>query len=929
MRIPLSTYRIQFNPEFTFADAGSIVPYLSRLGISHLYASPVFKSKTQSPHGYDIVDPNTINPELGGEDGLLRLWENLLEEKMGWLQDIVPNHMCYDQANGMLMDVLEKKEKSPYYEVFDINWHHPSESYGGQVLAPFLGRFYSECLEDGEIQIAYDAQGLCVRYYDLRFPLKLDTYEAVFSHRIHLLEEALADDQVLLMKYIGSIGLLQSVDRAGSAAFEQCLHGKAMLRECYDQYPPIKLFVDENIKEINGVPGDPDSFTLLDQILSRQSYRLSYWKVAAEELNYRRFFTINDLISINVNRPEVFQITHGLIGRMMHMGIWDALRVDHIDGLADPNMYLRQLRKVAGEAYIVAEKILDMEENLPLQWPIQGTTGYDFLNYVGGLFCEYRNKSRFTQTYCRFTGMTSNYRQVVSAKKRLIIGKHMAGDIDNLAYQMKQIAGRQRYGRDITLYGLKRALVEVATWFPVYRTYISAEHYTESDRRYVKEAIDAALRSAPGLHYEMKFIEGFFGLEYLPQFDTDQLRRRDFWHLIQRFQQTTAPIMAKGFEDTLFYVYNRLISLNEVGGDPDRFGIQETAFHDFNAKRQERFPSSMNATATHDTKRGEDARMRIHVLSEIPSEWQAKLKSWNKMNQPKKTRINGEWCPTRNDEYLIYQSLIGAYPLEEATPDLLSRVQGYLIKAVREAKEHTAWIKPDEEYESAAVKFLEKLIGPKADKRFLDDFLEFHKKITVCGAVNSLSQILLKIMCPGIPDFYQGTELWDFSLVDPDNRRPVDYSRRWRYLQEIESAVLGDRENYLKEVLSHYADGRVKMFLIHQALHTRNEYPDIFLEGKYLPLTSIGTHKRSVLGFARRKGKESALIVVPRKVISLMQGSPTFTPGLWGDTSVKVPSSLRGMYTNIFTGRTVDMRGDSLDVDSVLTEFPCALLIKQ
>jgi hypothetical protein len=573
MRIPRATYRLQLTPAFGFQAEKVIVPYLAELGISDLYVSPVFKARRGSLHGYDIVDPTRLNPELGTESDFEALWKELKAHDMGWLQDVVPNHMAFDPENEMLMDVLENGDCSEFFRFFDVNWSHPYPSIRGRLLAPLLGRFYGDALEQGEIRIQYGADGFTIHYYDLAFPLKVESYVHLLTHRLAALKGELGGDDPDLVKLLGILYVLRTLPSGAEIRerHDQLKFIKKTLWELYTNNLRIQRFIDENIRTFNGVSGRPETFALLDNLLSEQLFRLSFWKVATEEINYRRFFNINQLLSVRVEDENVFRRTHSLIFDLIDRGYFTGLRMDHIDGLYDPKRYLARLRGRYPDLYLVVEKILELREELRPDWPVQGTTGYDFLNHVNGLFCRKDHARRFARLYSGFIGSKPSYEDMVSDKKRLIMGKHMAGDIDNLAHLLKEVSSRDRFGSDITLYGLKRALVEVMAHFPVYRTYISKEETTENDASSIKLAVDKAVQSNPGLLNELRFIERFL-LHEIRCCPTDEERGRwiDF---VMRFQQFTGPLMAKGFEDTAFYVYNRLLSLNEVGGSPDIFGI--------------------------------------------------------------------------------------------------------------------------------------------------------------------------------------------------------------------------------------------------------------------------------------------------------------------------------------------------------------------
>ncbi len=932
MRIPLACYRIQFNPGFGFQEAKNIVPYLDELGISDLYASPIFKARRGSLHGYDVVDPNTLNPELGQKSHFEQLIKALNGHEMGWLQDIIPNHMAFDHENQMLVDVLENGLSSRYFQFFDIEWNHPYESIKNRVLAPFLGRFYGESLEEGEIKLRYTKNGFSLVYYNKIFPLRLESYVNLLTYRLPILKKKLGVDHPDYIKLLGVLYILKTLPTGQDAGerYDQIKFIKTTLWELYHQNDDMKRFVKENIKIFNGKRGNPESFNLLNELLSEQCFRLSFWKVATEEINYRRFFNINELLSLRIEDEEVFNHTHSLIFRLIEEGKITGLRIDHIDGLFDPTSYLARIREKAGELYIVVEKILGLHEDLPSRWPVQGTTGYDFLNYVNGLFCRRDHERQWKGIYTDFTGRNAPYEELVCEKKRLILGKHMAGDVDNLAHLMKAISSKDRHGGDITIYGLKRALVEVMAQFPVYRTYIGQGVSRETDYAYIKTAIEKAKGSSPGLLNELRFIERFLLLDfgdYLSEEDKDQ------WiHFVMRFQQFTGPLMAKGFEDTTLYVYNRLLSLNEVGGNPDKFGISIEEFHRFIEKRTNIWPHSLNATSTHDTKRGEDVRARLNVLSEMPKEWERNIKTWSKINRKKKRKIYGRTVPDRNDEYFLYQTLVGAFPFHEGEElhPFRERMKEYIIKAVREAKVHTAWLKPDAEYENAFITFLEEILGPPEENPFLKEFLPFQRKVVHYGIFNSLSQALIKITSPGVPDFFQGTELWDLNLVDPDNRRPVDFQKRWTFLGEIrDKEDNGDILNLVTDLFRTREDGRIKLFLIYRALKARNEHPELFQKGAFIPLKAAGKFNENIIGFARSRGGKWAVTIVPRFLTTVIrEGEYPLGKEVWDDTHIPLPDKIVHKWRNVITGQFLNSNNKFI-IGEVLKHFPVALLMKE
>jgi (1->4)-alpha-D-glucan 1-alpha-D-glucosylmutase len=928
MRIPRATYRIQFNSSFGFQAAKEIVSYLAELGISDLYASPIFKARKGSAHGYDVVDQNQINPDLGTEADFGELGISLAEHGLGWLQDIIPNHMAYSHKNRMLMDIFEKGQASEYYTFFDVEWQHPYEGIRGRMLAPFLGTFFGEALENGQIKLSYDESGLWVTYFDIRFPLKIESYLNIFTYDLGRLKKSLGSDHSDFTKLLGIVYVLKDLpsqeenrDRRAQMTF-----AKGMLWELYSTNKHIKLFIDSNIAIFNGDPENPQSFNLLDSLLSEQHFRLSFWKVATEEINYRRFFNINELISLKIEDDTVFDHTHSLIFKLLKEGKVSGLRIDHIDGLYDPTAYLKRLRKEVGQTYVVAEKISEMGEQLPRVWPIEGTTGYDFLNYVDQIFCKKNHEQKFTRIYSRFTNLKMSLKELVHEKKKLILEKHMAGDVDNIANLLKKASSRDRHGGDITLYGLKMATVEVMARFPVYRTYISEDVFRDEDRLYINTAVDKALQSNPGLMHELQFMRRFLLLELGDYLSEEE--KKNCLHFVMRFQQFTGPLMAKGFEDTTLYLYNRLLSLNEVGGFPETFGIALEEFHDFNKNRNQLWPHSLSATSTHDTKRGEDVRARLNVLSELPEDWETEIKKWSKTNSRKKRALGELRVPDKNDEYFLYQTLIGACPFSESEQPLFKeRIKSYMIKAVREAKIHTAWLAPDHEYEDACIKFIEQILDTSKPNEFLETFMPFQKKVAYYGIFNSLSQTLVKITSPGVPDFYQGAELWDLNLVDPDNRRPVDFSRRKSLLRNIMEEARADPLDLVSSLLGKREDGRIKLFLISMALKTRKQHADVFQMGTYTPLEVTGKLRDHIIAFLREHNEKRTVTIAPRFFVSLVEeGRLPLGTEVWQDTRVAMPDIAPAKWTNTLTGEIIPGE-NHIGVGQILKHFPVALLV--
>ena len=917
MHIPTSTYRIQFHSEFNFNKAKEIVTYLADLGVGDLYASPIFKASKGSTHGYDVVDPTILNPELGTESDFNDLIAQIQQQQMGWLQDIVPNHMAYDSQNMWLMNILEHGEDSEFFGFFDIHWNQTHKEMYGRVLAPMLGDFYAKSLERGEIKLDYQDKNLLIDYFGLKLPLRIESYITFITHNLGKLAREIGRQHPDFIKFLGILYLLKNIseETKGKERLDQINFVKSLLWETYTENSNVEEFIQSNLQEFNGEVDRPESFDLLDKLLNQQFYRLSFWKVGAEEINYRRFFTVNELISVKVEELKVFKKTHELISRLVAENKFTGVRIDHIDGLYDPAQYLTRLREILGDAYITVEKILELNEDLPPNWEIQGTSGYEFLNYVNGIFCYSNNKREFSKIYSSFTGLNNNYENLVYEKKSLILEKNLAGDLENLVQILKRISSHTREGSDFTIYGLRKALFEVLVLFPVYRTYVDENGISEADKEYVRQTIKAAKKKAPSLINELDFIQKILLLEY--EDFRSKTQKEEWLHFVMRSQQLTGPLMAKGVEDTLLYVYNRLLSLNEVGGNPSHFGIELDLFHQFNRDKVENWQHGMNTTATHDTKRGEDVRARLNVLSEIPQEWSQQVNQWREINQGYKQ----EGMPDANDEYLLYQTLLGTYPFEEKElADFRDRIKDYILKAVREAKVHTAWLRPDEEYEQAYLSFIDRILEDKSD--FLQQFKPWQQKIAEYGIYNSLSQVLIKNTAPGVPDLYQGAELWELSLVDPDNRRPVDYQKRREFLQDIKTQNERDILQLIKELIATKENGKIKLFLTHQLLIARKKYSELFQNGDYQPIEVTGEYKDSIVAFSRSYEDKTVVAIAPRFLTGIIDpGQLPLGMEVWSDTSLKLANK---DWHNLIDGQTI--AGETA-VGKILQNFPVALLM--
>ncbi|MEW6667640.1 MAG: malto-oligosyltrehalose synthase [Thermodesulfobacteriota bacterium] len=946
-RTPTATYRIQFNRDFSFAEARALVPYLSTLGISDLYASPLFKARRGSSHGYSVTNPMELNPELGPRGAFDALVRALRSRGMGLLLDIVPNHMALSPDNPWWMEVLEDGPSSPYAVFFDIDWHPPNRILEGKVLLPVLGRPYGEALEGGELRLTLEENGFCVRYHDHKFPLDPKTYAQILSHRLEDLETRLGREHPAIIGLRGLITLtehLPSRTLVSSKKVKERQKDKEIIKKTlsllYRGQPEVRGFLDENMGIFNAGREDPGGLDMLDRLLTEQCYRPAFWRVALELINYRRFFSINDLIGIRIEDPRVFEaLKHGLLSRLLSEGKATGVRVDHIDGLYDPETYLRALQgRMAADAggqagegglYVLVEKILAPGETLPEGWPVAGTTGYDYLNLANALFVEGQGLLRLLSIYKGFVSSRMRPGRVVYEKKKLVMATLFGGEVETLGHHLEALASEDRRARDVSRKDLIGALVEVTACLPVYRTYIRGHDVEPRDRAYLEEALSSAGRATPSLNpIALGFLRSVLFLDFR-RLMTEERKNR-WLGFVMRWQQFTGPIMAKGLEDTALYVYNPLISLNEVGGSFQAASME--AFHRFNEARLKSLPFTMNATSTHDTKRSEDVRARINILSEIPWEWRDWLNRWSRLNGPKKILVAGNPVPDRNEEVLLYQTLIGAWPLlKEEIPAFRERLKGYMIKAAREAKVHTSWVSADTEHENALAAFVDGILDESDGNAFLDDFLQAQSRLAPHGAVNSLSQVLLKITSPGLPDFYQGTELWDFSLVDPDNRRPVDFSRAARLLGELTPQLSSSPDKLLSELLSHWADGRIKLYLTHRSLTFRRERRDLFLEGEYLPLYGAGKRGENVVAYARHSGNQWALVAVPRFTVK-MAGKDGFPLGreVWGKTALRLLPGMPSSWMNILTGERVKVSrsagSETLRLSRLFSRFPVALL---
>jgi len=937
-RIPVSTYRLQLHRGFGFRNAQDLLPYLNQLGVTDCYTSPILKARPGSTHGYDIINHNVLNPELGTDTEYDDLSRSLKELKMGHLLDFVPNHMGNDSDNNpWWRDVLENGPSSPFAGFFDIDWRPLKPELKNKVLLPILGDQYGAVLERGELRLSFDDGAIVLLYGQQNLPLNPRQTPELLKSNLDDLQHRMNGDPDLreFLSIMTELSNLPTIMERDPSRIEERQREKEVARErlarLFNASAAIQQHIQECLKTINGQVGNPASFDALHRLLEAQAYRLAYWKTASHEINYRRFFDINQLAGLRMERPEVFEATHRRLIELIHSGNVTGLRLDHPDGLYDPATYFESLRTHAGPIYVVVEKILSAGESLRKAWPVAGTSGYDFLNLVSHLFLEPRNGPKMKAIYERFIGRAVDSQDEIYRSKKLIMSTSMASELNVLAYQLNQISETNRHWRDFTLDSLRDALREVVACFPVYRTYIRDAATSPTDELTVTKAIAYAKSMNPAMESSIfDFIRAMLVPKQAPDVTADDFQRH--LEFAMKFQQYTAPVQAKGVEDTAFYRYNTLISVNEVGGDLSRFGISVSDFHQANLERQRDWPHALLATATHDTKHGEDSRMRLNVLSELPEEWDQAVFQWSEINHPRKTLVDGRAYPDPNDEYFLYQALLSIWPADAGSLEiepLRSRLRDYYLKALREAKRFTSWIRPNEDYEKAAMDFLDKLLSSKETGGFLSLFEPFVRRIAADGMTNSLAQLVLKMASPGVPDFYQGTDLWDWSLVDPDNRRPVNFETRKHLLQEIEPLInpakesdLPARRATLRQLLLQWEDGRIKLFLTMACLRYRRLHPDLFLNGAYTPLKITGELADHAIAFAREEGQEKLVVVVPRLIARFK-----LKTRLWESTRLQFPESW-GTFAgqNLFTGEMVKASGSASDLSlsEILSTLPVA-----
>ena len=882
MRQRDTTYRLQLSPDFTFQDLERILDYLDDLGISTIYSAPFFQARKGSTHGYDVLDPFIINQEIGDLKQFSQIGKRLDQKRMTWLQDIVPNHMAFDNNNPWIRDIFELGPHSRFYNYFDIDWNYKGLN---KVMAPFLGDTLGEVLRKGEIKLELDTTGLLFKYFDNNFQAGIKTYIEILSttgegywlNRFQAFSESVEEWQELKTTFLSEV------------------------HENNEFQKKIRKYIDE----IN------DSSEKLKDILNLQFFLPTHWQKTESEINYRRFFTINGLICLRMEDPEVFETYHYFIRELCDTGLVQGLRVDHIDGLFDPEGYLKHLRDIVGnEFYIIVEKILEADEKLPNKWPAQGTSGYDFLAQINHLFTQSSSKDAFTEAYEKIYPKIADYEALVLQKKLYILKERMGGELENLWNLLKE---NELLDKEIdNERDWKEALSVILAAFPVYRVYPEDFPLNPRQLQILDTAFQRAISEKPEHQEKLEHLKSIY--QGNAEKDPDKML-----YFLQRCQQFSGPLAAKGVEDTSFYIYNRLISHNEVGDSPENFGITVYQFHDKMLQRRNNFPESVNATSTHDTKRGEDARMRLNVLSEIPDLWFQHVEEWKEIN--KKVRKNSR-IPDSNEEYFIYQTLIGGMPFKEEE-SFLARTNDYLQKVLREAKIHSNWANPDEEYEKIVFEFVEDILYNEEFTQSLDPF---RNKISGFGAIKSLSQSLIKLTAPGIPDLYQGTELWDLSYVDPDNRRPVDYGIRSNYLADFRAFNKTNLKKKLTSLRRNYGNGKIKMFLIYKTLLQRRKDQDIFKKGEYVPLTLSGKEGDNFIAYARILGNDWRIIAAP-VIVTHLFNSEDLKPknGHLEDTYINLPGDAPTEWNNIITGETELVEG-KIPLMNALSQFPVMVL---
>jgi (1->4)-alpha-D-glucan 1-alpha-D-glucosylmutase len=986
-QMPLSTYRLQLHKGFPFTAARQVVPYLARLGLTDAYCSPYLEASPGSTHGYDCVDHTVLNPEVGSPEEHAAFCAALREHGLGQVLDVVPNHMGIEHFNPLWFDVLENGPASLYARFFDIDWHPVKDELEDKVLLPVLGDQYGVVLERGELKLAFREGAFFIHYYDRVFPVAPRQYGRVLRRNLEALEAGLGREHPHLIELQSILTAISHLPARTETEREKVIERnrekqviKRRLGALAEASPEVAGHIAANVEALNGTPGEARSFDELDALLSGCSYRLAHWRVAGEEINYRRFFDINGLAAIRVEEPDVFAEAHQRIFEWLRTGCVTGLRVDHPDGLYDPTGYFlalqeryflerarawyeaergapearwpeveRRLRErwraEAGEQvdsplrkalYVVVEKIQGGRERIPEAWAVHGTTGYRFANAVSGLFVQPAAERALTAAYHRFIGEAPDFEELVYEKKRLILRDFMSSELNMLAHRLNRISEMNRRTRDFTLNSLRRALQEFIALFPVYRTYVDASRaeLDERDVRYIQWAVARARhRNATTNATLFDFLEDILLRRYPEHLRPEE--RAEMLEFAMRLQQVTGPVMAKGLEDTVFYVYHRLVSLNEVGGEPERFGTRLATFHLRNQERAESWPASMLTTSTHDTKRSEDVRARLNVLTEVPEDWARHVQHWARLAARHLTALPSGPAPSPNDVYLFFQTVVGAWPMggtlpEEAFADFRRRIREYMLKAIKEAKVRTSWTNPDTAYEEAVARYVEACLDRSRGGALLEEVERFKRRIERAGQHNALGQVVLKLASPGVVDTYQGNELWDLSLVDPDNRRPVDFGLRARLLEEMDREAAEDRPGLCARLAAEMEDGRVKLFLLAEGLRLRRRQAALFRRGGYRALDVLGPRAEAAVAFAREHEGALVLAAAPRYTLAALE-SPGGLARAHAETVVDLPEACASMaFRDVFTGREVRPErrplGVVLPLAPLLASFPVVLL---
>jgi (1->4)-alpha-D-glucan 1-alpha-D-glucosylmutase len=912
--IPVTTYRLQFTAKFTFDDAVRLVPYLKALGISHLYASPFLKARAGSTHGYDIIDHNVINPEIGGDAGFARLAQALADADIGLILDFVPNHMGIGYAdNAWWLDVLEFGERSPYAAAFDIDWDLLPHRRGGGVLLPILGKPYGRVLEDGEIVLKYDpAEGsFSAWYYEHRLPIQPDRYGEMLRIIVNVAGAGNEPAGQRLLELAGRFRGPRSPSRADAPVFKAALAG-------IDGGAEV---IERGIRIYRPTPRDPDSALALHRLLERQHYRVAHWQLAGSEINYRRFFDINSLAGLRIEDLDTFRRVHALVARLIADNHLQGLRLDHIDGLRDPIQYARRLQQLVRAAqggsrrqfYVVVEKILADGERMPALPGVAGTTGYEWLNVISRVLVDNNGLEPLDRFRRETTDNPRPFRQILERAKLRVLENLLSSEFTVLVRLLTRIAAGHYRTRDYTIARLEHALRLFVLEFAVYRTYVTAAGPSPEDRATIERAIGAARARWFGSDAEIfDFLRDTLTLDLVAPgrtgYSSARVRRFAF-----KVQQFTGPMMAKSLEDTAFYRYTRLLALNEVGGEAAG-GLSAQQFHQRMTQRAAETPHGLTATATHDTKRGEDARMRVLAIAELTDDWMQAVAEWRRLNERLAVRAKDVRTPSPTLEYMLYQTMLGAWPLDGPDGSFVDRMEEYLIKAAREGKVETSWINPDEAYENGARQFLLRMLDATVSHEFIASFSGFAQRTALLGALNSLSQLTLKATMPGVPDFYQGTEYWDLSLVDPDNRRPVDFAARTEALSRLAAPDWA-------ALAAAWPDGRIKLALTAQLIALRNALPSLFRDGAYRPIEVSGPHRDHVLAFARTSGKEAVIVAVGRLFAPFTDGGRRWPAADWQATL-----STRGFtaINDALAARTVTQR--EVPLTSLFGPLPVAIL---